>query len=585
METIKTGPGRRDAAAPPAQAAQAAQVQAAQAQGAGAQGAPAKGAAAQGAAAQGAAAQGAADSAEQAGHPRRRAVLAVMCLSLLIVVIDNTILNTALPTLARVLKASTTDLQWITDAYTLAFAALLIMAGAIGDRFGRRRALIAGLAVFAAGSAWSALSGDSSTLIAARAVMGMGAAFVMPATLSIITAVFPARERPGAISAWSAIAGVGIVVGPTLGGLLLAHFYWGSVFWVNVPLAAIALVAVSTVVPHLPGRRSSGTRLDTLGAVLSAAAMLAVIDAVIEGPNRGWTSLTTLGELGIGAVLIAAFIYRELHIANPLIDVRVFRHRAFSAASSAIGLTFLALFGSLFALTQYLQLVHGFSPLSAGVRALPFAAAVMITAPISSKLVARLGIRLVIPTGLAAMGAGLLVLTQVTPTTSYTFLAIGVAIMGAGMGLVMAPAGESIMSVLPAEQYGAGSAVNDTVQELGGSLGIAVIGSIVASSFRHSLDASGLPAALIAPARSSIAAADATAAHAGPLAARVLDLAHQSFTSAMTTGFTVAGLLAVGGAVIVAIALPSRRTEDSSAEQREVSADHRAPERAKVSVS
>ena len=234
--------------------------------------------------------------------------------------------------------------------------------------------------------------------------------------------------------------------------------------------------------------------------------------------------------------------------------MRVFRHRAFSAASSAIGLTFLALFGSLFALTQYLQLVHGYSPLSAGVRALPFAAAVMVTAPISSRLVARLGIRLVVPAGLAAMGGGLLMLTQVTPTTSYTFLAIGVAIMGAGMGLVMAPAGESIMSVLPAEQYGAGSAVNDTVQELGGSLGIAVIGSIVASSFRHSLDAGGLPAALGAPARSSIAAADATAAHAGPLAARVLDLAHQSFTSAMTTGFTVAGLLAVGGALIVAIA-------------------------------
>jgi EmrB/QacA subfamily drug resistance transporter len=552
METIKTKAGRREAATPPVQ-------------GSPVQGSAVQQAAVQQEAVQQEAVQGSPDSAEHAGHPRRRAVLAVMCLSLLIVVIDNTILNTALPTLARVLKASTTDLQWITDAYTLAFAALLIMAGALGDRFGRRRALIAGLAVFAAGSAWAAVSGDSSTLIVARAVMGIGAAFVMPATLSIITAVFPARERAGAIGAWSAIAGVGIVVGPTLGGLLLAHFYWGSVFWVNVPLAVVALVAVSTVVPHLPGRRSSGTRLDTLGAVLSAAAMLAVIDAVIEGPNRGWTSLTTLGELGIGAVLIAAFIYRELHIASPLIDVRVFRHRAFSAASSAIGLTFLALFGSLFALTQYLQLVHGYSPLSAGVRALPFAAAVMVTAPISSRLVARLGIRLIVPTGLAAMGGGLLMLTQVTPTTSYTFLAIGVAIMGAGMGLVMAPAGESIMSVLPAEQYGAGSAVNDTVQELGGSLGIAVIGSIVASSFRHSLDAGGLPAAIIAPARSSIAAADATAAHAGPLAARVLDLAHQSFTSAMTTGFTVAGLLAVGGAVIVAIALPRRRTRGDSA--------------------
>jgi EmrB/QacA subfamily drug resistance transporter len=504
------------------------------------------------------------ENAEPAGHPRRRAILAVMCLSLLIVVIDNTILNTALPTLARVLHASTTDLQWITDAYTLTFAALLIMAGALGDRFGRRRALIAGLVVFAAGSAWAALSGDSAALIAARAVMGVGAALVMPATLSILTAVFPARERARAIGAWSAIAGVGIVVGPTLGGLLLAHFYWGSVFWVNVPLAAVALVAVITEVPHMPGRRNASARLDTLGAVLSAAAMLAVIDAVIEGPNRGWTSATTLGELGIGAVLIAAFIYRELHIAHPLIDLRVFRHRAFSAASSAIGITFLALFGSLFALTQYLQLVHGYSALAAGVRALPFAAAVLLTAPISSGLVARLGIRLVIPAGLAAMGGGLLMLTQVTPTTSYTFLAIGVAIMGAGMGLVMAPAGESIMSVLPAEQYGAGSAVNDTVQELGGSLGIAVIGSIVASSFRHSIDAGGLPAALAAPARSSIAAADATAAHAGPLAGRVLDLAHQSFTSAMTTGFTVAGLLAIGGAVIVAIALPRRRTGTDS---------------------
>ena len=443
------------------------------------------------------------------GHPRRRAILAVMCLSLLVVVIDNTILNTALPTLARVLHASTSGLQWITDGYTLTFAALLVMAGALGDRFGRRNALVAGLVIFAAGSAWAALSGDSSTLIAARAVMGVGAAFVMPATLSILTAVFPAKERAGAISAWSAIAGVGIVVGPTLGGLLLAHFYWGSVFWVNVPLVAVAIVAVRAVVPGLPGERKAGTRLDVLGAALSAAAMLAVVDAVIEGPARGWTAATTLGELALGGIFVAAFVYRELHAANPIIDVRVFRYRAFSAASSAIGLTFLALFGSLFALTQYLQLVHGYSPLSAGVRALPFAVAVMATAPLSSMLVARLGIRVVIPAGLTAMGGGLLMLTQVTPTTSYSFLAIGVAIMGAGMGLVMAPAGNSIMSVLPAEQYGAGSAINDTVQELGASLGIAVIGSVVASSFRHAEAASGLPAMIVAASDPSIAQADA----------------------------------------------------------------------------
>jgi EmrB/QacA subfamily drug resistance transporter len=492
------------------------------------------------------------------GHPRRRAILAVMCLSLLVVVIDNTILNTALPTLARVLHASTSDLQWITDAYTLAFAALLVMAGALGDRFGRRNALVLGLVIFASGSAWAALSGESSTLIAARTVMGVGAAFVMPATLSILTAVFPAKERAGAISSWSAIAGVGVVVGPVLGGLLLAHYYWGSVFWVNVPLVVVAIVAVLTVVPGLPGERRAGTRLDVLGAALSAAAMLAVVDAVIEAPTHGWISARTLGELALGGILVAGFLYRELHVANPVIDVRVFRHRAFSAASSAIGLTFLALFGSLFALTQYLQLVHGYSPLAAGVRALPFAAAVMAIAPLSSMFVARLGIRVVVPAGLTAMGAGLLLLTRVTPTTSYDFLAIGIAIMGVGMGLVMAPAGNSIMSVLPAEQYGAGSAINDTVQELGGSLGIAVIGSIVASSFRHSLAHSGLPAKVVAAAQPSIAQADAVAAHAGPFAPHVLAVAHRSFTSAMTTGFTVAGLIAVGAAILIAVALPRR---------------------------
>jgi EmrB/QacA subfamily drug resistance transporter len=509
------------------------------------------------------------------GHPRRRAILAVMCLSLLVVVIDNTILNTALPTLARVLHASTSGLQWITDGYTLTFAALLVMAGALGDRFGRRNALIAGLVIFASGSAWAALSGDSSTLIAARAVMGVGAAFVMPATLSILTAVFPAKERAGAISAWSAIAGVGIVVGPTLGGLLLAHFYWGSVFWVNVPLVVVAIVAVRAVVPGLPGERKAGTRLDVLGAALSAAAMLTVVDAVIEGPTRGWTTATTLGELALGGILVAAFVYRELHAANPIIDVRVFRYRAFSAASSAVGLTFLALFGSLFALTQYLQLVHGYSPLSAGVRALPFAAAVMATAPLSSMLVARLGIRVVIPAGLTAMGGGLLMLTRVTPTTSYTFLAIGVAIMGAGMGLVMAPAGNSIMSVLPAEQYGAGSAINDTVQELGASLGIAVIGSVVASSFRHAEAATGLPAKVVAASDPSIAQADAVAAHSGPFAPQVLEIAHQSFTSAMTTGFTLAGLIAVGAAVVVAVALPRRtaRTHAAAAQDAVRSAE------------
>lgn len=492
------------------------------------------------------------------GHPRRRRILLVLCLSLLVVVIDNTILNTALPTLAEALRASTTDLQWITDAYTLVFGALLIAAGSLGDRFGRREALLAGLAVFAAGSTLAALSGSSAELIASRAVMGLGAAFVMPATLSILAAVFPAKERAAAIGAWSAVAGVGIVVGPTLGGFLLDHFYWGSVFWINVPLVAVAVTAVFTIIPRLAGQQGHG-RLDVVGAALSAVAMLAIIDAVIEGPDRGWSSPTTIGEATVGLLGIAGFVAWELRVANPLIDVRVFTHRAFSAAAASVGVTFFALFGSLFALTQYLQLVHGYSPLSAGVRALPFALGVMAMAPLSAFLASRLGVRIVVPIGLSLMGGGLLLLAQLKVDTGYPFMALAVAIMGAGMGLTLAPAGESIMTVLPPEQVGVGSAVNDTVQELGGSLGVAVIGSVVSAWYRSSLDGSRLPAVLLRPARESIGAAAFVARHAGPAGQPLLTAAHGAFTSAMTGGFTVAAVVALAGAFVGLIALPPRR--------------------------
>jgi EmrB/QacA subfamily drug resistance transporter len=491
------------------------------------------------------------------GHPRRKQILLVLCLSLLIVVIDNTILNTALPTLAEVLHASTVDLQWITDSYTLVFGALLIVAGSLGDRFGRREALIGGLIVFAGGSTMAALSSSSEMLIAARAVMGIGGAFVMPATLSILAAVFPVRERAAAIGAWSAVAGIGIVIGPTLGGLLLDHFAWGAVFWINVPLVAVALIAITTVIPSMAGQKS-GTRLDWIGAAFSAAALLAIIDAVIEGPERGWTSALTVAEVAAGLALLAAFVLWELRVTNPLIDVRVFKHRAFSAASSAVALTFFALFGALFALTQYLQLVVGYSPLGAGVRALPFAGAVLVTAPLSSLLVARLGIRAVIPVGLTLMSTGLFLLTQVDASTGYGYLAIAVSIMGAGMGLTIAPAGESIMTVLPPSQVGVGSAVNDTVQEVGGSLGVAVVGSYVSASYRNSIDSSSLPAAVRAPARESIGAADAVARHAGDLSGQVLTVSHDAFISAMTGGYLIAAIGAAVGAVVTVAFLPSR---------------------------
>jgi EmrB/QacA subfamily drug resistance transporter len=485
----------------------------------------------------------------------------VLCLSLLVVVIDNTVLNTALPTLARDLHAGTSALQWITDAYTLCFAALLIPAGALGDRFGRRRALVGGLVVFALGSLAASLAPSADVLIVDRVIMGLGAAFVMPSTLSILTTVFPAAERPQAIAAWSAVAGIGIVIGPTLGGALLSHFAWGSVFVVNIPLVALALLGVAAVVPETaePG----GRRLDLVGTVLAAVSMVAVVDAFIEAPGRGWTSGATLLELAAGALSLGLFVIWELRVANPLIDLRVFRSRSFSAAAGAVTVIFFSLFGSLFALTQYLQLVHGYSPFGAGVRALPFALAMGALSPVSTVLATRIGSRAVITGGLVLMALGLLALSTIGVDSPYPPVALWVAVMGAGMGLVMAPASTTIMSSVPAHQAGAGSAVNDTIREVGGAIGVAVIGSLVAGLYGHRLGhvltTHGAPTPVVHVATSSVAAADAVGARIGGSAGgQLVGAAHQAFTTAMASGMRVAAAVAFAGAAACWVALPRR---------------------------
>lgn len=492
-------------------------------------------------------------------HPSRRRILVVLCLSLLVVVIDNTVLNTALPTLARDLHAGTASLQWVTDAYSLVFAAVLISAGALGDRHGRRLALIGGLALFGLGSVGAALSASTGELIGWRAVMGLGAAFVMPATLSVLNAVFPAQERAQAIAAWSAVAGVGVVIGPTLGGALLAHFSWGSVFWVNVPLVVLALAAVRAFVPEIEvGPRPA--RLDIVGVASSGLGLLGLVDAVVQAPGRGWASPATLGELALATLALVGFVLWERRRPGPMLDVRVFANRAFSAASGSIAIVFFALFGSLFALTQYLQLVQGYGTLGAGVRALPFALAMGAVSPLSSAVAARLGVRVVAPVGLVAMAGGLLWLSDVSPATGYTHIAIALVLMGTGMALVMSPASESIMSALPQAQAGAGSAVNDTVREVGGALGVAVVGSLVSASYRSGLGVTGLAPALARAARSSVAAADQVAAAAGPAGARLAVAAHQAFTTAMSSGLEVAAAVAIVGAVVAALGLPARRS-------------------------
>jgi EmrB/QacA subfamily drug resistance transporter len=496
------------------------------------------------------------------GHPRRRQILLVLCLSLLVVVIDNTILNTALPTLARVLHAGTSSLQWITDAYTLCFAALLVPAGALGDRYGRRLSLIGGLAVFALGSTAAALSSGTGMLIGARVVMGLGAAFVMPATLSILNSVFPPKERPQAIAAWSAVAGVGIVIGPTLGGLLLTHFWWGSVFLINVPLVALALAGVLLTVPETaePG----GHRLDIPGTLLVAGALFAIVDAIIEAPTRGWTSAATLAETVAGLAALGVFVWWELRIEHPLIDLRVFAVRAFSTAAASVTVIFFALFGSLFVLTQYLQLVHGYSPLSAGVRALPFAFAMAAASPLSPVLAKRLGARVVIPAGMALMGLGLLDLSTAGVHTAYLPIAIAVAVMGAGMGLVMAPASTIIMTTVPAHQAGAGSAINDTIREVGGALGVAIVGSMAAAVYRSRLGsvlttAQHAPGQVIHQATSSVAAADIIGRHVGGVqGSQLVSAAHSAFVTAMATGIRVAAAVALVSAIGAIFALPRR---------------------------
>ena len=505
---------------------------------------------------------GRADTRWPGGHPRRRRILLVLCLSLLIVVIDNTILNTALPTLARVLHAGTSSLQWITDAYTLCFAALLIPAGALGDRFGRRRSLIAGLAVFALGSAAAAFASGTGELIGARVVMGLGATFVMPATLSILNAVFPPKERAQAIAAWSAVAGAAVVIGPTLGGLLLSHFWWGSVFLINLPLAAAALAGVVLTVPETADPAHG--RFDIPGVVLVAGALFAIVDAIIEAPGRGWTDPVTLGLGGAGVAALAAFVWWELRISDPLIDLRVFTSRAFSAAAGAVTVIFFALFGSLFLLTQFLQLVQGYSPLAAGVRALPFALAMAAASPVSPLLAERFGTRVIMPAGMALMGLGLADLSTAGVHTAYPLIAVAVAIMGAGMGLVMAPASNTIMTTVPAHQAGAGSAINDTIREVGGALGVAIVGSLSAAVYQSRLGSAlataHVPGAVTHAATGSVAAADLTGARLGGVrGSELISAAHSAFVTSMALGIRVAAGVALASAIAAVFAFAPRR--------------------------
>jgi EmrB/QacA subfamily drug resistance transporter len=498
---------------------------------------------------------------ERQAHPRRWLVLGVMCLSLLLIVVDNTIVNVAIPTLQRDLEASTSQLQWVIDAYILVFAGLLLTMGALGDRFGRRGALAIGLAVMGVASILSSFANSADQLIATRALMGVGGAMIMPATLSIITNVFTDRkERAQAIAIWSATAGAAVAIGPVTGGWLLEHFWWGSVFLVNVPVVLVALLLGWLFVPT--SRDPSAPPVDVPGALLSIAGLVALVWAIIEGPG-GWSDPEILGAFALAAVLLGAFIAWERRTRYPMLDMSFFRDARFSAASAGIMLTFFALFGSMFLLTQFLQSVLGYTALEAGIRLLPMAGVMIVVSPLSAKLVERIGSKIVVATGLSLAGVGLVVASRLTAGASYPEVLVSLVVLAAGMALVMPPATESIMGSLPPAKAGVGSAVNDTTRELGGALGVAVLGSVMSSTYgpRVTDAVSGLPipAEQSSAIRDQIGAAIEAAGRIGGEPGRALaDAASRGFADGMSTAFLVGAVALAVGAVIVALFLPAK---------------------------
>ncbi|MCU1370519.1 MAG: drug resistance transporter, partial [Ilumatobacteraceae bacterium] len=415
---------------------------------------------------------------------RRWIALGVLCMSLLVVGLDNTILNVALPRLSADLDATTSQLQWIIDGYTLVFAGLLLTTGSLGDRYGRRSALSAGLLVFVAGSIASAFATTPELLIATRSIMGVGAALIMPATLSLLTNIFTdPTERAKAIGIWAGVSGIGVAIGPMLGGWLLEHFSWGSVFLVNVPVVAIALPAGYFLLPD--SKAANSPKLDVLGALLSIVALVSLVWAIIEAPAKGWTSPSVLGAFALGAATMAVFIWWQTTTDHPMLDIKFFRNPRFSAANLAVTLTFFAMFGSMFVITQFMQFVLGYTPLEAGIRSVPLALMLMVVAPQSTRLVRRVGTKLVVAGGLATVAIGLGVASTATPELGYVGRILPSQILlGLGIALAMAPATESIMGSLPRSKAGVGSAMNDTTRQMGGALGVAIIGSILATSYR-----------------------------------------------------------------------------------------------------
>ncbi|MCZ6539764.1 MAG: DHA2 family efflux MFS transporter permease subunit, partial [Chloroflexi bacterium] len=509
-----------------------------------------------------------------AGYSNRKWTLGVLSIALIIIGLDITVLNVAIPTLQKELNASASGLQWIINSYILVFAGVLLTMGTLGDRFGRRLAFQAGLVIFGLASVGAAFADSTSQLIIARAAQGIGGALIMPSTLSVIVDVFPREERAKAIGIWAGVAAIGIPGGMIAGGWLLENFFWGSVFLLNVPVVIVALLGSFVVIPE--SRDPNAKTIDWVGASFSMVSLSALIYAIIEAPEKGWLSGVTLAGFAIFAVFAALFVWYEQRQEHPMVDLKLFKNARLSAAVGSIGIAFMAMLGMMFMLTQYLQFVQGYSPLDTGFRLVPMAMGFMVGAPTSAFLVGRLNSRTVMTVGMFLVAASVGSMALLDVETTFWITGSLIFAMGLGMANVMAPATDAVMAAVPESHAGVGSALNDTVRQIGGALGVGIFGSILSSIYTTNMSdaVSGLPQGLADAASNQIGAALQVAdSLEGSAGGELVVAAKNAFIDGTSIVYVIAGVVALIGTVLVWRFMPKYDLVAGSAEaEREIAA-------------
>ncbi|MEU9187893.1 MFS transporter [Streptomyces sp. NPDC048484] len=508
--------------------------------------------------------------------PRRWWALGALVASMLVLGFDMTILNVALPTMAGQLGASTGEQQWMADAYVVVFAALMLPAGLLGDRFGRRRMLMAGLGIFLAGSLLGSLAGDVTWVVVARAVMGLGGALVMPLALSVLPSLFPPTERTKAVGVISAASALGMPLGPIIGGWLLDHFWWGSVFLINVPMAAIGIAACLFLLPET--RDPASPKVDAVSTALTAAGLGALIYAIIEAPTRGWGDPLVLGLIAGAVALLALLVRRERRSARPMLDMSLLTHRGFVLNTVAATLVMFVLSGLMFVLPPYLQAVLGNDALGTGVRMLPMMGGLMVAARTAQPVVARFGSRGVVSAGLVVLAFAAFLGSRTTVESGYGFTALWLSIAGLGFGFAVVPAMDGALGTLPADRAGSGSGLLMTLRQVGGAIGIALLGSLLAAAFRDRLDVTGLPERAADTARESVVAAHLVAERAGT--ADLVTSADTAYVHGMSLVLLVCGIASLVTALLAGAFLPNTRSQDVTGPEEEEEEEKPAPDMA-----